>query len=190
MKNNEIILFETADQAVKLSVTMDGETVWLSRAQLSQLFSRDVSVIGRHIGAVFKEGELDRESNVQILHIPNSDRPVELYSLDVMISVGYRVKSQRGVEFRRNTLSLLTPDQIYPSMLYFDKPSRNYTNKPIIYPPSDRSTLPLLPAGPRGFCPHHCPSNSTSFQGHIPPRSASYRGSAATSRYRTLLCHL
>ena len=101
MDNNEIILYETADHAVRLNVSTDGETVWLNRAQLSELFDRDVSVIGRHINAVFKENELDKESNVQNLHIPNSDKNVEFYSLDVIISVGYRVKSQRGVEFRK-----------------------------------------------------------------------------------------
>lgn len=107
MKNNEIILYETADHAVRLNVSTDGETVWLNRAQLSELFDRDVSVIGRHINAVFKENELDKESNVQNLHIPNSDKNVEFYSLDVIISVGYRVKSQRGVEFRKWANSVL-----------------------------------------------------------------------------------
>ena len=101
MNENEIILYETKDHEVKLNVNMDGETVWLNRAQMSELFGRDVSVIGRHINAVFKENEVDKESNVQNLHIPNSDKSVEFYSLDVIISVGYRVKSQRGVEFRK-----------------------------------------------------------------------------------------
>ena len=101
MDKNEIILYETSDRSVKLNVNTDGETVWLNRAQLSELFERDVSVIGRHVNAVFKEKELDKKSNVQNLHIPNSDRTVEFYSLDVIISVGYRVKSQRGVEFRK-----------------------------------------------------------------------------------------
>lgn len=107
MNKNEIILYETADHAVKLNVNTDGDTVWLNRSQLAELFDRDVSVIGRHINAVFKENELDRESNVQNLHIPNSDRSVEFYSLDVIISVGYRVKSQRGVEFRKWANSVL-----------------------------------------------------------------------------------
>ena len=66
-----------------------------------QLFDRDQSVISRHINNVFKEGEVDKESNMHFLHIANSDKPVKIYSLDVIISVGYRVKSQRGVEFRR-----------------------------------------------------------------------------------------
>ena len=101
MKENEIILYETADHEVKLNVNTDGDTVWLNRAQLAELFNKNVSVIGRHINNVFTENEVDKESNVQKMHIPNSDKPTEFYSLDVIISVGYRVKSQRGVEFRK-----------------------------------------------------------------------------------------
>lgn len=74
MNKNEIILFETSDHTVKLNVNTDGETVWLNRTQLAELFDRDISVIGRHINAVFKEKELEKESNVQNMHIPNSDR--------------------------------------------------------------------------------------------------------------------
>ena len=96
-----IVLFESADSAVTLDVATDGNTVWLSQAQMVELFGRDQSVISRHVGNVFKEGELDRESSVHFLHIPSSDKPVAFYNLDVVISVGYRVKSQRGVEFRR-----------------------------------------------------------------------------------------
>lgn len=67
---------------------------------MSSLFGRDRSVISKHIGNVFREGELVEESNVQILHIASSDKPVRLYSLDVIISVGYRVKSREGTQFR------------------------------------------------------------------------------------------
>lgn len=79
---------------------MEHETVWLTRKQMADLFDRDVSVIGRHIRNVFDEGELQEESNVQKMHIANADKPVEFYSLDVIISVGYRVKSLRGTQFR------------------------------------------------------------------------------------------
>ncbi len=84
----------------KIETTFDGDTVWLSKAQMAELFMRDRSVISRHIKNVFTEGELVQEGNVQVLHIPNSDKPVEFYSLDVIISVGYRVKSKRGIQFR------------------------------------------------------------------------------------------
>ncbi|MBQ9064246.1 MAG: virulence RhuM family protein [Blautia sp.] len=100
MKKDEIVLFETKDKAVSLSVHLQEETVWLSQSQMIDLFGRDQSVISRHINNAFKE-ELDKKSNMHFLHIANSDRPVAVYSLDVIISVGYRVKSQRGVEFRK-----------------------------------------------------------------------------------------
>ena len=107
MKKKEIVLFETVDNEVSLQVQMQDETVWLTQAQMVELFGRDVSVISRHINNVFKEGEVDKKSNLHFLQIANADRPVAIYSLDVIISVGYRVKSQRGVEFRRWANSVL-----------------------------------------------------------------------------------
>ena len=96
---NEIILFENQD--VKLEVNMNGETVWLTQDQIAKLFGKDRTVITRHINNIFKDGELEEKSNVQKMHIANSDKPVSLYSLDVIISIGYRVKSQNGVIFRK-----------------------------------------------------------------------------------------
>ena len=107
MRKNEIVLFETEDKSVVLPVAVDGETVWLNQSQMIELFGRDQSVISRHIRNVFKEGEADEKSNMHFLHIANSDKPVSYYSLDVIISVGYRVKSKRGVEFRRWANSVL-----------------------------------------------------------------------------------
>lgn len=101
MQNTSIVLFTTQDEDVTLKVRVQDDTVWLTQKQMTQLFEVDRTVITRHINNIFKEKELDRESNVQIMHIANSDRPVQLYNLDVIISVGYRVKSRRGVEFRR-----------------------------------------------------------------------------------------
>lgn len=106
MEKNEIVIFEAEDKSLSLQVKMEDETVWLTQAQMIELFDRDQSVISRHIKNVFKE-ELDEKSNMHFLHIANSDKPVALYSLDVIISVGYRVKSKRGVEFRRWANSVL-----------------------------------------------------------------------------------
>ena len=106
-KENEIVLFETEDKEITLSVPIEQDTVWLNQAQMTELFSVDRTVITRHVNKVFKEKELDKKSNVQKMHIANADRPVQFYSLDVIISVGYRVKSQRGVEFRRWANSVL-----------------------------------------------------------------------------------
>ena len=96
----EIVMYQP-DETIRLEVRVENETVWLTQAQLSSLFLRERSVITRHINNVFKEGELDKESNVHYLHIANSDKPVQYYSLDVIISVGYRVKSQNGTRFRK-----------------------------------------------------------------------------------------
>lgn len=104
---HEVILFQSSDQEISLSVDFDGETAWLTQAQMAELFDKERSVITKHINNVFSEGELDRENNVQILHIATSKRPITLFNLDVIISVGYRVKSQRGVEFRRWATSVL-----------------------------------------------------------------------------------
>ena len=104
---SEIILYQP-NETVSLEVRMESETVWLSQAQMAELFGKDQSVIARHISNVFKEGEQEKESNMQILHNTLSKyKPTTLYSLDVIISVGYRVKSQRGVLFRKWANSVL-----------------------------------------------------------------------------------
>lgn len=97
---NSFILYTTPEGAVKLNVLLENETIWLTQEQMRQLFERERSVITKHIGNVFSEGELEEKGNVQILHISGSDKPVKFYNLDVIISVGYRVKSQRGTQFR------------------------------------------------------------------------------------------
>lgn len=99
-KQNNFILYTTPEGEVKLNVLLENETIWLTQEQMSQLFDRERSVITKHIGNVFSEGELEKKSNVQNLHISGSDKPVKFYNLDVIISVGYRVKSQRGTQFR------------------------------------------------------------------------------------------
>ena len=96
---NDIILFE--EQNVKLEVNIKDETFWLTQAQMTELFGRDIGVISRHIKNIFKEEELDKESNLQKMQIANSDKPVFFYSLDVIISVGYRIKSKNGILFRK-----------------------------------------------------------------------------------------
>lgn len=107
MNENQIVLFESNDQEVTIPVNLDSQTVWLSQAQMAQLFDRSIGVVSRHIKNVFAEGELEQKSNLHILQKSSSDRPITLYSLDVIISVGYRVKSQRGVEFRRWATNVL-----------------------------------------------------------------------------------
>ena len=100
MKKNEIAIYQS-DDSVQLEVLMENENVWLTQAQMVQLFERDRTVITKHINNIFKEKELDEKSNVHFLHIANSDKPVKIYGLDVIISVGYRVKSPKGTQFRQ-----------------------------------------------------------------------------------------
>ena len=103
----EIVKFVDNGFELEVNVSPKENTVWLSQAEMSLLFGRDISVISRHIKNVLSEGECDEKSNLHFLQIPFSDKPTVLYSLDVIISVGYRVKSQRGVVFRRWATSVL-----------------------------------------------------------------------------------
>ena len=103
---DEIVLYQP-DESVQLEVRLEDETVWLTQQQMAELFQKDISVISRHIKNAFAEGELDEKSNLHFLQVPNSDRPARLYDLDVIISVGYRVKSKRGIQFRRWATSVL-----------------------------------------------------------------------------------
>ena len=99
--NNQIIIYQTADNQTQIDVRLENETVWLTTQQMAMLFDREESNIRRHVINVFKEGELKKENNVHFLHVNGVKKPVPFYNLDVIISVGYRVKSQRGVQFRQ-----------------------------------------------------------------------------------------
>src|SRR3989339_1901271 len=98
--NTQITIYESDDGRVRVEVRFEDENVWLTQAQMAELFDRDQSVISKHIKNVLDEKELNEKSNMQNLHTAISDKPVVLYSLDVIISVGYRVKSLRGTQFR------------------------------------------------------------------------------------------
>ncbi|HEX8545655.1 MAG TPA: virulence protein RhuM/Fic/DOC family protein [Cytophagaceae bacterium] len=100
MTNDQIIIYQTEAGNTAIDVKLKEESLWLNQAQITELFQRERTVITKHISNVFKEGELQEEGNVQKMHIANSDKPVTFYSLDVIISVGYRVKSKEGTKFR------------------------------------------------------------------------------------------
>ena len=110
---NEIFIYQTFDNQTQIEVNFDGDTVWLNRQQLAQLFDRDIKTIGKHINNVFIENELDKESTIAKFATVQKEgaryieRSIEFYNLDVIISVGYRVKSQRGVQFRQWATSRL-----------------------------------------------------------------------------------
>lgn len=100
MDTGEIIIYQP-DEITRLEVRVESETVWLTQGQMADLFGRDRTVITKHIRNIFYEQELEEKSNVHFLHFANSDKPVKLFSLDVIISVGYRVKSIQGTRFRQ-----------------------------------------------------------------------------------------
>ncbi len=113
MNQNEIVIFETEDKMITLPVAVENDTVWLNRNQMAELFDRDIKTIGKHINNALKE-ELEyntatvaKFATVQKEGERDVERQIEYYSLDVIISVGYRVKSKRGVEFRRWANSVL-----------------------------------------------------------------------------------
>ena len=107
MSDTKIQIFTSQDGAAQLQVALDQDTVWLSQAQMAELFGKDVRTVNEHVGNVFAEGELGREATIRKFRIVRQEgkrevrREIEHYNLDVIISVGYRVKSQRGVQFRQ-----------------------------------------------------------------------------------------
>ncbi len=103
----DILLYQSPDGQIRLDVQLDHDTVWLTQAQMSELFARERSVITKHLRNIFQTGELVEESNVQKMHIASSDRPITLYNLEVIISVGYRVNSVSGIRFRQWATKIL-----------------------------------------------------------------------------------
>ena len=99
-KKYELIKFEDGEFSLDVNVSPDEETVWLSAQEMAYMFERDYKTIQKHINNVFSEKELDKISNSQKVRLTGNDKPTQYYSLNVIISVGYRVKSQRGTQFR------------------------------------------------------------------------------------------
>jgi hypothetical protein len=105
--HSEIVIYQSSDGKIKLDCRIESGTLWLSQTQIAQLFGRERSVITKHIRNIFAEGELEEKSNVQNLHIAHSDKPVTFYSLDIILAVGYRVKSTKATLFRQWATSVL-----------------------------------------------------------------------------------
>ena len=101
LRKGEIIIYKTSKNEVELRVHFEKESVWLSQNEIAMLFGKERSVITKHINKIFADKEVDRRSNVQKMHIPNSDKPVEFYSLDVILAVGYKANSPRAIHFRK-----------------------------------------------------------------------------------------
>lgn len=102
-----IIIYNTKDGKAAIKLYADNGTVWLTQAQISELFSKNISTISRHIYNIFNDEEVDKESNLRFMQIANSDKPVAIYSLDVILAVGFRVRSPRGTQFRQWANSVL-----------------------------------------------------------------------------------
>ena len=101
MKQDQIVIYQTEDGQTQIDVRLENETVWLNVAQMASLFMKEESNVRRHVLNAFREGELERDdNNVHLLHVNGVKKPVPFYSLDVIISVGYRVHSKRGTAFR------------------------------------------------------------------------------------------
>ena len=106
-KKGEIIIYKTSKNEVSLKVRFENETVWLTQAEIAELFGKERTVITKHIKNIFADKEINLKSNVQKMHIANSDKPVEFYSLDVILAVGYRTNSARAIHFRKWATSVL-----------------------------------------------------------------------------------
>jgi len=99
--NKGVVIYQTKSGAIELKGDFTHETIWASQAQIVGLFDVDQSVVSRHIRNIFKDGEIEEKSNMQKMHNANSDKPVTFYSLDVILSVGYRTNSKVAIEFRQ-----------------------------------------------------------------------------------------
>ena len=107
MQKNKSNLVIYSDGELELKISVTDETIWLTQAQLSDIFEKDQSVISRHINNIFKDNEVDEKSNMQKMHIANSDKPVSFYSLDIVLAVGYRTNSSKAIKFRQWATSIL-----------------------------------------------------------------------------------
>ena len=107
MQKNKSNLVIYSDGELELKISVTDETIWLTQAQLSDIFEKDQSVISRHINNIFKDNEVDEKSNMQKIHIANSDKPVSFYSLDIILAVGYRTNSSKAIKFRQWATSVL-----------------------------------------------------------------------------------
>ena len=107
MQENKSNIVIYNDGELELKISLNDETIWLTQSQLCDIFEKDQSVISRHINNIFKDKEVDEKSNMQKMHITNSDKPVSFYSLDIVLAVGYRTNSSKAIKFRQWATSVL-----------------------------------------------------------------------------------
>lgn len=124
--NKNIVIYQTKSGAIEFKGDFTKETIWASQAQIVELFSVDQSVVSRHVRNIFKDGEVKVKSNMQKMHIPNSDKPVAFYSLDVVLAVGYRTNSKVAIEFRQWATETLRQHILKGYTINRKQLSRNY----------------------------------------------------------------
>ena len=105
MSENKILVYDSGE--IELEVSVKNETIWLRQNEIAVLFDKDRTVITRHINKILEDKEVDEKSNVQKMHFANSDKPVKLYSLDIVLAVGYRTNSSKAIRFRQWTTKIL-----------------------------------------------------------------------------------
>jgi len=106
-KKGKIVIYKSPKNEIEVEAHFEGETVWLRQDEIARLYGKERTVITKHINKIFADKEVDRKSNVQFLHIANSDKPVAFYNLDVILAVGYRTNSARAIHFRKWATNVL-----------------------------------------------------------------------------------
>src|SRR3989344_8442369 len=125
-KNQGIVIYQAPNGAIELRGDFSKETVWATQAQIVNIFSVDQSVVSRHINNIIEDGEVDKKSNMQKMHIANSDKPITLYSLDLILAVGYRANSGRAIEFRKWATKTLREHIVHGYTINRKRIAKNY----------------------------------------------------------------
>jgi len=103
--SDNVVLYNNGE--IEINISVDENTIWLTQKDITKIFDKDQSVISRHINNIFKDKEVDEKSNMQKMHIASSDKPISLYSLDIILAVGYRTNSAKAIHFRQWATSVL-----------------------------------------------------------------------------------
>jgi prophage maintenance system killer protein len=141
--NNQLVVYQSKAGAIELKGDFRRETVWATQADIVRLYEKDQSVISRHIASIFKDKEIDSKSNMQKMHIANSDKPVVFYSLDIILAVGYRTNSKRAIEFRQWATKTLRQYIVDGFAINKNRIAKNYD----VFEKALADVKALLPAG-------------------------------------------
>ncbi len=144
-KSQQLVIYQGKSGAIEFRGDFDKETVWATQADLCALYGKDQSVISRHIKNIFKDKEVDQKSNMQKMHIANSDKPVALYNLDIILAVGYRTNSSRAIEFRKWATKVLKQHLLEGYTINKKRIGQNYER----FMQAVADVKALLPAGNR-----------------------------------------